>query len=221
MAIDILYDREIICLCCGKTFTTKKVRNSKLILKKRDADFCMHYEGESPYYYDISVCPHCGYAFSGNFSPVREEYLPALQKGYFEKVGSIQLCGVRSQQDALRSYKLALVCGSIVNEPRFVMAGIFMRLAWLNRFQGNTAEEKKYIIKALEQYYLVYENGEQDKCGLGEHRLWYLLGELNGRIDHIEEARRWFNRVISEKTVEPAIKKAARERWEEYRSKGE
>ena len=44
MAIDILYDRSNLPLL-RKTFKTKKVRKSKLILKK-GSDFCMHYEGK-------------------------------------------------------------------------------------------------------------------------------------------------------------------------------
>lgn len=221
MAIDILYDRDITCLYCGKTFKTKRIRNSKLIVKKRDPDFCVHYEGENPYYYNISVCPYCSYAFSGSFSPVREQYKAALEEDYFQKVGSVELCGERTHQEAVRSYKLALVCGSIVHEPRYVMAGIFLRLAWLHRFQGDTAEEKKALAKALKLYNLVYEHGEHDKYSMGEHRLIYLLGELNGRLDKIDEARRWFNMVISDRSVEPALKNTARERWNEYKNKGQ
>lgn len=219
MAIDILYDREATCLCCGKTFKTKKVRKSKLILKKRDPDFCMHYEGETPYYYDISVCPHCSYAFSDSFSPIRKEYIDILEKEYLQKIGKVELCGERNHQDALRSYKLALLCGNFVNEPRIVLAGILLRIAWLYRFQGDTEEEKKYTVKALEQYTFVYEHEDANKAGLGEHRLWYLLGELNGAIGNMEEVRKWFNMIISDQTVEAALKKMTRERWEVYKTK--
>lgn len=215
---NLLYDREITCLYCGKKFKTKKVLNSKLVVKKRDPDFCMHYEGVNPYYYDISVCPHCSYAFSDSFSPIRKEYIDILEKEYRQKIGNIDLCGERNQQDALRSYKLALLCGNFVNEPRLVLAGVFLRIAWLYRFQGDTEEEKKYITKALEQYNFVYEHEDPNKAGLGEHRLWYLLGELSGATGNMEEARRWFNMVITEKAVEPSLKKMARERWEDYKN---
>jgi len=68
-----LYDKRYRCLFCGQEFTNKKPRASSIRQIRRDPDFCGHYQGENPYFYEVAVCPHCGYAFTPDFTPVKRE----------------------------------------------------------------------------------------------------------------------------------------------------
>lgn len=215
--LDALYDRKVICLSCEKAFTSKKVRNSKIIIKKKDSDFCHYYDGENPYYYDVNICPHCGYAFLNSFLPVNPERRETLQKEYFSKIGQLNLSGKRTREDAIRCYKLALICASLNEESRTNSAAICMRLAWLYREKDDSEEEHKYLTKALAVYEAIYEYEDLERLALGKHRLYYLIGELNGRLGRLEETKRWFNLLLFEKGIEPALRNMAREQWDGYK----
>lgn len=216
--VDALYDKEVECPYCGRKFKTKKVRTSKVAVNKRDADFCIHYDSaDAPIFYEINVCPACAYAFSANTAPLTSAGKVVLAQEYIAKVGSLQLCGSRTLDDALKSYKLALLCASIINEAKVNTAGICMRIAWLYRFQGNEAEEKKFLGRAEDCYQAVYTTENPDPAILSKQKLLYLLGELNGRLDRLNEARTWFNLLFSERNIDPALKNLARQQWDIYK----
>lgn len=217
MTTEVLYDKKVTCLYCEESFTTKKVRPSKVVIIKKDPDFCIHYQGENPYYYEIFVCPKCGFAFTANYSPLNEEKRGKLKGEYIERTGILQLCGPRNWEDALKSVKLALVTSFILKEPWTTLAGLSMRVAWLYREKGNSEEEKKYLAKAHHSYGQAYELEDLESMTMGKYRLYYILGELSGRLANYEDTRRWFNLLLSDKNVEQALKNTARSRWEIYK----
>lgn len=216
--ISALYDKKISCLCCGETFRTKKTRTSRTIVKSKDSDFCIHYEGISPYYYEINVCPHCGFAFTNNFSPIRSIKKEELKTQYLNKIGDLNFCGERSSTEALLCYKLALICASLNEESNICLAGLCMRIAWMYRYQGNKKEEEKFLSKALSCYQEAYHKENFEKVKVGKDRLFYMLGELNGRLGRYVETRNWFSLLFVEKNVEPSIKLLAQDRWLEYKT---
>ena len=101
--------KDVKCLYCSKDFKTTKVMQNKLKVLKRDSDFCIHYEFSSPLFYDIHVCPHCGYAFYASYKKLMEPYRSIVKEGYIQKIKQVDLCGERTIEDALRAYKLSLL----------------------------------------------------------------------------------------------------------------
>lgn len=217
MMTEVLFDKKVTCLCCQNEFATKKVRNSKIMVRKKDSDFCTYYERENPYFYDVMLCPQCSFAFTEGFSPIKPEQLSVLKKEYLDKIGRIDLCNERNLQDALRLYKLALLCASLKDESFTTIAGLCMRIAWLYRYQDNSHEEEKYLAKALKYYQASYESPANDSI-MGEEKILYMIGELNGRLGNYLDTRKWFNLLLSKKNLEPALKNLARDQWAEYKS---
>lgn len=214
---NILFDKEVSCLYCKKKFKTKKVKASKCRIVKKDTDFCIYYEGESPYFYEINVCPHCGFAFSDNFTPVPDKYNEIIKMQYLNKIEVVDLCGLRQIKDAINSYKYGLLCAFLKGEEEIKCAGLCMRLAWLYRYQGVKDEEQKYLEKALAFYLVVYETENLDNIAMGKHSFLYLLAELNGRLGNFTEARRWFNSLFMEKDINPYLNNMARDQWLVYK----
>lgn len=213
-----LYDKEVTCLYCEDKFTTKKIKHSKLILKKKDSDFCTHYEGEvHPFYYEVWVCPHCGFAYLESFSELTGEQKERINKEYLSKVQRVKLCEERSIDEAILSFKLALLCASILRESTSTLASILMKLAWLYRFKEEKQEERKYLQKALECYLHIFEKEDLRQVSLGKHKIIYLIGEINGRLENYIETKKWFSLLFSERNIEPALIKIAREQWSEYK----
>lgn len=214
---DVLYDKEITCHYCNQTFAAKKIKNSKLIVDRKESDFCVYYQGESPYFYEVWVCPHCGYAFSANFSPLKGEQKQILNEEYIKRIIPQYLNKKRTLEEAIRAFKLALLCASIGKQSNTVSAGLCMRLAWLYRYKGQQDEELKYLAKARDLYTEIYEVENLDNHPLGKYKVIYLIGELNGRLGNYLESRKWFNLLFSEKNAEPALIKLARDQWATYK----
>jgi len=215
---EYLYDKTLVCLNCEAQFKTKRVKTSKLIMARQDADFCTYYEGDPPYFYEVGVCPRCGCAFTENFISPSQDSKEVLRKEFISKVHPVDLCGPRSIEDALRCYKLCLLCANFLRQPRSVIAGILLRIAWLYRYLGDKKEEEKYLLRSAALFEEVYVYDDPDKVPIGKHRLIYLLGELNGRLGRYLEARKWFNLLFSEKGLEPALNRLAREQWDNYKT---
>jgi len=160
----------------------------------------------------VRVCPYCGFAFTEN--SVKKLTEPQ-RKIIMEKVTSQwkfkDYGGVRTWEDALYTYKMAVACGQLIQEKERVMAGLLHHIAWLYRYKNDEAQEKRFLELALNAYTRVYET-ESDS--LDNARLMYLLGELNRRLKRYPEAIKWFGRVINDKKImDSAMIQASRAQW--------
>ncbi len=214
---DSLYEKSVTCLYCRKNFKTKKLRKSKIRTHSRDTDFCTYYTGDNPLFYDVNVCPNCGFAFTESFSNIPDLRKGDIENHYLKKIVVPQLCGPRKIEDAIRSYKLALLCAIMLREKTFILANLCMRLAWFYRYMDNGDEERRFLSHALQQYEDLYQNERLDHIPMEEEKLVYLIGELNGRLGQYEKTRRWFSYIFTSRDLEPKWKTLARDRWLEYR----
>ncbi|ANY67912.1 hypothetical protein BBD42_16610 [Paenibacillus sp. BIHB 4019] len=216
-----LYETKVQCICCETSFITSRVRPSFKKAVKSDTDFCGYYKADiNPDYYVVRVCPTCGYASTENGT----ERLSDKQKlSYYENVGSRwvtrEFSGERSLQQAMATYKLALLSAQSVGESPRVIAGILHHIAWLYRYEGNHAEEQRFLRFALQAYVKVFEG---EGAELNGAKLMYLIGELNRRIGERAEAVRWFSRIVNDKRImDAAMIRASREQWQLIREEQE
>ena len=59
---DYIFDKNMECPVCGRSFKTKKVRAGKARFLGTDSDLRPLHEGVDTVKYDAVVCLHCGYA---------------------------------------------------------------------------------------------------------------------------------------------------------------
>ena len=212
--LEPLYTIKIQCVCCERTFETSRVRQSFKKAIRTDSDFCAYYkEGHNPDYYVVRVCPDCGFASTENSLAVLNE---VQRKLYREKLGSSWTArdygGKRTWEQALQSYKLALLCAQIVRDKERIIAGLLQHIAWLYRYKDESEQELRFLRYALDSYVRVYE---VEGGSVNNARLMYLIGELNRRLDEPYEAVKWFSRVIHDKRiVDAAMIRASREQWQ-------
>jgi uncharacterized protein (DUF2225 family) len=100
-----------------------------------------------PLYYNIFVCPHCGFSVFRGFFPV----LPPHYNGnHFGKsqlpLGSHHFSKERSIKDAINTYKLASYCGALKKEKHIILAGICLRIAWLYRIKPKQGTRRKIFL---------------------------------------------------------------------------
>jgi uncharacterized protein len=210
--IEPLYDITVTCTYCTDTFKTKKVRPSFKKVTKTDTDFCLYYKEINPDFYVVRICPSCGYAHSENFS---DKWKPAQKELFDQKVAQNwtmrDYSGERTWEDALQSYKLALLSAQIKEEKSRVVAGLLHHIAWLYRERDDWEQEKRFLTFALDAYIAVYETEGMD---LNNARLMYLMGELSRRLSLYNDAVKWFSRIINDrKILDASMIQASREQW--------
>jgi uncharacterized protein len=224
IAIEPIYDKKIECLVCKTVFFSKKVRSRFVKVTKYDTDFSPVYESDeaNPLLYHIHVCPSCGFSFSDDFS----RYFPP---GAIETIQKEVTCrwiprnfsSKRTIQQALQTYKLAIYSGILKKEKHIVLAGIYMRIAWIYRSTGTAEQEQRFMKLSVHEYEESYIEDDFRGTQMSEVKLLYLIGELSTRIHDVTKAVQYFSKVIErqKQSVEPRIIEMARERWHEIREK--
>ncbi|WP_442595930.1 DUF2225 domain-containing protein [Neobacillus sp. D3-1R] len=217
-----LYDKSYECLGCKEKFTSKKVRSRFVKILQYDTDFCPSYHSEesNPIYYHINVCPACGFSFSDETS----RYFPPnsldLIKEKISKHWSAHpYDGIRTTDDAINSYKLAIYSATLKQEKHIVLAGMYLRIAWLYRSLKNNEQEQRFMKLALHEYIQSYSVDDFKGTQMSEVKILYLIAELSIRTDDYNQAVKYFSKVIEmqKRSIEPRIIEMAKERWYEIR----
>jgi uncharacterized protein (DUF2225 family) len=212
LLVEPLFTVKVNCVYCEVEFTSSRVRPSFKKASKTDSDFGIHYKDINPEYYVVRVCPFCGLATTENFV----ESITKAQKSAFEDKVKVNwsmkdYSGERNWDEAMQTYKLALVCAQIKGEKERIIAGILHHIAWLYREKEDIEQEMRFLRFALNAYIEVYET---EGVSLNNAKLMYLIGELYRRLGEFNEAVKWFARVVNDKRImDAAMIKASRDQW--------
>jgi len=216
--LEPFYEKKMTCVFCGKPFNTLRVRSRFAIPYKMDSDFCPHYRtgNYNPHFYFVNVCPECGFAFSEEFNdqfPIGSKEVIRVQiTGHWTRRDFGQ---VRDIQQALESYKLAILAGSLKKEKNTVLAGLCLRLAWLYRSENNLEQEKRFLGLALNTYEESFVHSDFTGTSMSELKILFMIGELSRRLGQFKKAVSYFSMVIQHKDAKDEIKivTMAREQW--------
>jgi len=230
ISADSLYDKGCKCLHCGHTFTSKKVRSGSQAFVKRDADFCTYYKNQNlnPILYTVFVCPACGFAFTEQFEPSMPPYVKKrIKTELADKWTPKDFGSVRTIVEAIATYKLGIYSAMLKGEAHSVLGGLYLRLAWLYRFEGDEAEERRFLNMAVREYEQSYVHSDFVKGDkeMSEVRVLYLIGELMRRVERYDQAILYFSKVIElkKKSIETGIISMAHDQWslarQEYKEK--
>ncbi len=217
-----LYDKSMDCPVCKQSFTTKKIRSRFIKVAEYDTDFCPTYTEDSinALYYNIYVCPHCGYAFSKDFS---KYFAPGTQDEIKEKICSNWVPHTFSEErtidDAIQTYKLASYSATLKKEKHITIAGLYMRITWLYRMKKDKEQEIRFMKLSRREYEESFSTGDYSGTQVSEIRILYLVGELSRRIGDNQKAMKYFSSVLEKQksAVETSIIQMARDRWAEMK----
>ena len=223
MDISPYYEKKIDCLHCKKTFSTLKVRSKFIKVSDTDTDFMPIYtEGNvQAMYYNVFVCEHCGFSFTEDFS---RYFSPGTAEEIKEQITDRwvhhDFNGERTVFQAIQAYKLALLCADIKKEKHVAKAGLALRLAWFYRSLQNREQEQRFMEIARKQYLESYSTEDYASTQMSAVRITYMVAELSRRLNDMENATRFFSKVIESQRVggEAKVVEMAKERWEEIRA---
>ncbi len=215
---EMLYDHKVNCPLCEKKFTTPRVLSRYIRIEKTDSDFCNHYQGVNPLFYEAAVCPDCGYAFTADHAERLGSTAASAAEKVLADIPKKDYNRVRDWQLALETYILALKCLSATEGRRSAAARLYLRVAWLYRYKQDTANEKKYLQLALDHYQTAFSRETFDTKQ--ELQLLYMIGELHNRLGNPNQAVQWFSRLVQHPGSRqmPAIVSKAREQWQNLRA---
>lgn len=211
-----LYDKDVHCPVCSEEFSTKKLRRSAVRVQSTDTDFCVHYKSENPYFYSLWVCRKCGYTeFENRFANITKKNAEIIKEEIMPKWVSRDYGGKRDIAQAMQICKLALYQAELLQKEYSHKAVLCLMIAWLYRYESDSAGEIKFMKSALELYTKAYSAEEFPIGGMDSAKLSYLIGELNRRCGNLKESIKWFGKAIDDPNIKKSIhiKKKAREQW--------
>lgn len=198
-----LYSKKFVCPVCDGKFSSKKVRTSAIRTISREADFYTKYVGDDPTWYEIIVCPNCGYsAFESGYQDLSNAQKALLEKTIKPKWKQRDFGGERTLLEAIETHMLAMICYQVIAAKKTTLGKLCLRLAWLYRTQGDE-KEMTFLDLAVRNLEEGYTNERLDEEKSNEINVMYLLGELNRRLGRYSEASRWFGLLIAD----PELKK--------------
>jgi len=210
-----LYDKEVSCHVCNMKFSTKKARIRKIPVDKKDADFHIWYKEINPVFYNVWVCPNCGFSITeSEHKPLSTEQKSLVLKNVGVKWNKRDFGSERTWDQAVETHKLALFMGQLLGKPNGYLGGLSLRIAWLYREQKNS-EEDHYLLHALNYLEKAYAEETFPIAGLDEVSLSYLIGELKRVTGKPKEAIFWYNRALEHPDIKNKrlIQLKARDQW--------
>jgi cAMP-binding proteins - catabolite gene activator and regulatory subunit of cAMP-dependent protein kinases len=196
-----LVARILTCPACESIFSFHTPKSRAYQLVSRDADYCPHYEGINPLFYQVWVCPRCSFA-------AYKEHWKSLSEA--ERIGMRQISseakeGLRfdfAQPErtlfaAILSFKLAYRCYMRrMPSAHDHLGSIQLRLAWLCRLGNDRKREIQHMGAAMAHFAEAFDHGRNLTTSPG--KIAYLMGELSRRVGNGASAVEWFMRAIKE-----------------------
>lgn len=193
-----IYAAKIICPICNKQIEITKVRSKFVRLVSQDEDFCPHYEGLNPIFYEAWICSFCGYAaHSTVFSEASDHDRKCVREKISPKWTSRAFIGERNIHQALDAFKIVLYNLQIRGAVSSEFAKVCLRIAWLYRYRGEWVDEYRFLKFAYDYYRQAYTGEHLGENKPDQYTLMFIIGELARRLDFREDAISWFGRILS------------------------
>lgn len=214
-----LFDKEVSCPFCQEKFLAKMLRSSKLKLERIDSDLRKHFQDIDPIWYDIWVCPGCGYAnFAGDFLDVKETMKKRILANRENlPQHALRFSNPRRIEEVLSSYHLAIQWLEILGGEPEKLGRAWLRLSWL--YQDLNDQEKSDMArrKAFEHFKAAYQDYSGPISVQQEQQLALILGELALRDKNYRDAHKYLRAAIRDQGGNKQLNNMARDRIQDLR----
>ena len=226
---DFVFDKTYTCPVCDHEFKSKVVRTGKVRLIGADSDLRPMYQDVDSLKYDAVMCPRCGYAaLSRYFDFVMNSQSKAIKDNISANFKFKETDDpIFSYDDAITRHKMALACTVVKKGKSSEKAYTCLKLGWLFRgkreqlMKENDAAkdeiaqlfeaEKECLTNAFEGFKDAFGKEDFPMCGMDQHTVLYLLGELAFRTGNIDEAKKYVSNVLVARDANNRIKNKALE----------
>ncbi|GAB6168108.1 DUF2225 domain-containing protein [Clostridium carnis] len=210
--LNYLFLKDVKCPICNKSFKTPAVKVNSYRKISTDSDFFIRYSIINPYFYDVWLCPYCGYAaMKAEFSKIRSFQKDLVKEKISSKWVGREYNDIFTEKIAIERYKLALLNAMIMESKSSCKAMICLKIAWMYRLLEDKKQEDIFLSQALIGFTDAFCNEDFPMYGLDKFSLTFLLGELCRRLNKDQEALKWFSDVITSIRAPQKIKEMARD----------
>jgi len=207
-----VYAKRFNCPVCDTNFTAIVVKESRLRVQTVEFDLypvCQHI---NPNFYDIIICPQCGYAAVKNYF----YNITSRQAGFImtEIAPNYIAQDYPDQLDidmAIERYELALLCSMVKNAKDGEKAYICLKLMWFYRLKGDTVNQKQFAQLTLQGFASALVKEDLPIMGLQGDTITYLLGALYMILEDKKSALKYLSNVVVSRTASERLKDKARE----------
>lgn len=209
---DCLYDKTCSCPVCDSQFKTRSVKKGKTKLIDLDLDLKPNYDTIQPEYYDITLCPNCGYAaISSKFNKIGNIQQKLIMDNISLRYQKKDYPEVYTADIAIERYKLALLNCITKKGKKGEKAYICLRIAWIYRDKHDKENEKKYLLSAYEGFNKAFSEEDFPICGYDEYTLLYILSVTAMRLDKLDEAKKLLGNLLVKRNAPSGIKSKAQD----------
>lgn len=210
------FEKSVDCPVCNTQFKTTKIKHRTVKAVHIDSDYCGHFNGINPYYYDITCCPTCGYtATDKEFNSITQSQVQIIQNKFSARWSSQDYTGERDFNIAVLLYKQAYYQGTLINKKQQYLGLLALKLSWLYRQNNDHILEQKYLEFAHVFLKASYSKESFDDT-LPLEKCAYLIAECARKLGDEEEAISWYSRAFDHaKHCSPAIARQIRNQWED------
>lgn len=207
-----IFLKQVTCPVCNNIFKTPTIKVNIPRVISKDSDFFIRYSIENPYFYDVWLCPNCGYAaLKTDFPKIRKFQIELVKENITSKWVKRDYLLPFNEDIAIERYKLALLNSLLIESKSSTKAMICLKIAWMFRLLSDEANENIFLRQALVAFNDTYINERLPIYGLDRFSIMFLIGELNRRIGDDQTALRWFSDVITSIGAPQKIKEIARD----------
>ena len=223
MNADMTYTKTVSCPYCNSHFEILRIKARFFRVKERYLDFGAIYENDlSPYFYEIIVCPFCGYSWDpDNEAPLmpvhRERLKPILSNWHAEDLNN----SLRTPQEAILVSMRGILCNQVSKGKQSTLARKCLHLAWIYRGLGDKENEQRFLKAARDSYREALQTEDLWSEHNGSEILaTYMAAVLSHLIGDEATCKRWLSQVIfnhPEHDQRPNIVNMARDLWSDIR----
>ncbi len=209
-----ILDKKMDCPICEASFTTPRVRMSKVRLYSTDTDLRPYYEGIDVVAYEVAVCPECGYSslfktFYDVTENTKDKIKEQLEKTYVKKEYSKIIDTKAGIERFISSLQLLEAKKATIVEYAY----IYLKMSWLFRVHTEEPKCKEHerfcqnkFVEAAEQTFAEVRFPALD---FEESVFLYLIAELCRRIGDYERAYKYVGKVLVDRSIDPKLRERA------------
>ena len=206
-----LFNKNIKCPVCESHFSAPSVKAKTYRIDSKDSDFFIRYRISNPYFYEVLLCPVCGYAaLRTDVDKIKKYQIKLIQERICSKWIPRNFALPFDEKTAIERFKLALLNTILMEGPSSTKAIITLRIAWMYRLLNDVKNEKTFLSQALKAFNDTYTNEYLPVYGLDRFSIMYLIGELNRLLGDNETALKCYSNSLTSIGSPDKIKQLAR-----------
>ena len=202
------YNKNMECPVCDNNFATRVLRLAKLSPVATDFDLRPIYkEPIQPLFYDIAICPKCGWsALSQVFKTITESQAKLIKETISPGFKYVEYPPILTAEMSIERYKLALANAIVRKALNNEKAYICMKIAWMYRSIKDKTKELLFIAHAYKGFLDALSNERPPFLGLDIDTVSCIIASQAKTLGYYKDALKMTSRLLTSRSINPRLK---------------